>query len=938
MADFDFNNIFGNNNTDISNILFDENQLYLIRDQFQKEVINPLFDQYKSFYKKIEDKISENSNNNSYIKKSSDIIDIENYKKNRNIDKRLDDIINPFFSKMENFYDKLGQSLYYYDFKKILPDINFTNLNDKIQKKISDIENNLNSEDLKESVEPLSQKRKTSKLKARSIPMVEDISEEITKQIEPVEDKKASEITKQIEPVEDKTLTEDNKNFTVNDFSEELTNNITVLIEETASNKTLLEKINDSMFSIKSFTSTYFSIFDKVMADYLPDLVKNDNVSGKIGAEQKKIGDEIPEVSLSEKTINYLKDIFIGFNISDKKEELVGDTNLTDKIQEEGGFWSNLLYKIGGILLAGGLLMSAIGPLWDNMFKPWLEDKLGIKIKSFDDILGKFSKIWDGMEKWLTLGGVGGVGFGLKMQGQVFETIGDIIEKSIGSIFGKVGGEAFGEGAGKLASFFPKIGAKLFGGLSKTLLKAIPFVGSLFSFYFAKQDYDSGDYVSMGFNIVSGLANLIPGYGIFLSLGLDVLNGMLEFNTGDAKTMEEKQGMKIDFLGKMVEFIQEIPLVGGLIKWGKGFYALGQGNWKEALDYLTETPFLGPFPAILQAMVNSGTFGGDGSESFSWDKFNDELKKSMFRWMCSFIPKVGGMRKSVANWLGITYDDNTGDLKIDENALSVTEQLNQEVVSDAQKQARQRLEQVKGSKKPNIFSQKNLDEIQKNIDDAQAEKEKLEQELKSVLSNRIGPSIPFLDKKSRDERISDAMLEPANNLKGHQERELKQALDIANSNLKEYRILKQKQLEAQFDENAQIEEKKADDFFDSSNNSFSDISNISEGKYYYNPQNNTRTYLNQDDDVYALKRGGIIEENINKQLGEFTNILLAGLRELKDNSNGGSYINTPVNNISVSNSSNNQSSDYGGYTTGKRDPIFDLRSDWWRSSTTERIA
>jgi hypothetical protein len=134
------------------------------------------------------------------------------------------------------------------------------------------------------------------------------------------------------------------------------------------------------------------------------------------------------------------------------------------------------------------------------------------------------------------------------------------------------------------------------------------------------------------------------------------------------------------------------------------------------------------------------------------------------------------------------------------------------------------------------------------------------------------------------------------------------------------------------------QEKKADDFFDSSNNSFSDISNISEGKYYYNPQNNTRTYLNQDDDVYALKRGGIIEENINKQLGEFTNILLAGLKELKENSNEGSYINTPVNNISVSNSSNNESPDYGGYTTGKRDPIFDLRSDWWRSSTIERIA
>ena len=667
------------------------------------------------------------------------------------------------------------------------------------------------------------------------------------------------------------------------------------------------------MFSIKSFTSTYFSIFDKVMADYLPDLVKNDNVSGKIGVEQKKIGDEIPEVSLSEKTINYLKDIFIGFNISDKKEELVGDTNLTDKIQEEGGFWSNLLYKIGGILLAGGLLMSAIGPLWDNMFKPWLEDKLGMKIKSFDDILGKFSKIWDGMEKWLTLGGVGGVGFGLKIQGKIFETIGDIIEKSIGSIFGKVGGEAFGEGAGKLASFFPKIGAKLFGGLSKTLLKAIPFVGSLFSFYFAKQDYDSGDYVSMGFNIVSGLANLIPGYGIFLSLGLDVLNGMLEFNTGDAKTMEEKQGMKIDFLGKMVEFIQEIPLVGGLIKWGKGIYALCQGNWKEALDYLTETPFLGPFPAILQALVNSNAFGTEEGESFSWGNFQDQLRKSMFRWVLSFVPKIGGLRGSIAKWYGLEYDDNTGDIKVNDNID----------FSDDNKSIENRT--IQNSAKP-------LD----------PNKVKYDEDREKLLLSKVEDARKNLEeKKKKYDDIAKANGEgwfssADSDQKEYEAREdwdtAQTSLTILNNNLNKLRKLKPKQ------ESKPMVDQKADDFFDSSNNSFSDISNISEGKYYYNPQNNTRTYLNQDDDVYALKRGGIIEENINKQLGEFTNILLAGLKELKENSSAGSYINTPVNNISVSNSSNNQSSDYGGYTTGKRDPIFDLRSDWWRSSTTERIA
>jgi hypothetical protein len=132
------------------------------------------------------------------------------------------------------------------------------------------------------------------------------------------------------------------------------------------------------------------------------------------------------------------------------------------------------------------------------------------------------------------------------------------------------------------------------------------------------------------------------------------------------------------------------------------------------------------------------------------------------------------------------------------------------------------------------------------------------------------------------------------------------------------------------------QQQKADDFFESPNNLFSDISNMAEGKYYYNPQNNTRTYLNQNDQVYAMQRGGIIEENINKQLGEFTNILLAGLRELKDNSSSGSFVNNPVNNINVSSVNNNDSGE--SYTSGKRDPIYDLRTDWWKYSTIERIA
>ena len=917
MAEFDFNNIFGNDSTDISKILFDENQVSIIRDQFQKDIINPLFLKYRDLSEKLQDKIVENINNKSFIDESSDILGIKKYKKTREINKKLDDIVNPFISKISNYYDQVGKNLEDFSNFKFLPNIDFTGLNEKLKEKFSKIENNIDEVEIE-----IPKKRNRSKLKERSTPPLEFISDTIENYIPPqmVEPKK--EIELQPSPPQIIEPKKEIESFTLKNFRDEFFNNITILIKEIPSIRETIEKLNVGVFSIKSFVS-----------EYIPKLQTNISDGADTGGEQKTIGEKTKEIDLSEKTLKYLKDIFLSFPVDDKKDDIKMDTNSAiQKYQEEGGFWANLLKNIGGALLGAGVLMSTIGPLWDNLIKPYLEDMLGSKIKNFDELLGKFSKIWEGMEKWLTLGGTGGIGFALKIQGKVFETIADILEHSIGGIFGKVGGEALGKGTGEVAALLPKIGAKLFGGLSKIALKAIPYVGSLFSFYFAKQDYDEGDYVGMGLNIVSGLASLVPGFGIPLSIGIDVLNAMLEYNAGGEETMEGKQNAKINYLTKIYDFIREIPLIGGLIKWGEGFFALGQGDWRKAVDLLTETPFLGPLPGILQALLNSGAFGGDGSESFSWDKFNDEMKKSMFRWICSFVPKLGGMRGAVAKWMGVSYDDNTGDIQIDENALSVTEKLNQEVKSDEQVIAEQRLEKAKSdTDKPIVKDaekiQKAIDEYQKQIEQFQTEKKQIEEELKTVLEDRIGPSIPLIHKKSREERIEEAKLEPANLSKSHNERELKQKLSSVNTELERIALEQQKFKD--------ITIEKADDLFDSPNNLFSNVSNISEGKYYYNPENNTKTYLNQNDQVYAMQRGGIIEESINKQLGEFTNVLLAGLREFKETSSG-AFVNNPVNNINLSNiSSNNGASD--NYTSGKRDPIYDLRMEWWKNSTLERV-
>ena len=1007
MADFDFNNIFGNN-TDTSNILFDENQLSIIRDQFQKEIVTPLFQKYKNLYNKIENNITENINNKSFIDKSSDPIGLKTYKKNRNIDKKLDDITNPFLLKLENYYSELSKGLDSPSIFNFLPNINFTDLNDKIQKKVSDIENKLNIIDVN-NTEEIIKKRKPSKLKSRSIPIdIDNISQDITDKLEPVKDKdiikelepvKDKDIIKELEPVKDKDVFENiepvkdkdvfenlepvkdkdiikeleplNNNFTVKDFSEDFSDNITVLIEETSLNRTILEKINDSIFSIKAFTSTYFSMFDKILVDMLPKTNGNDYSSNNIGLEQKKIGEETPEVSLSEKTLNKFKYMFSDLFISDTFKELFNGLNinnlkdLMDSNVEKNDM--SLMGKIAALLLGAGLLMTLAGPVWDKFIKPWLEEKFGGTFKNFDELLGKYEKSFEASSKWLVTGGLG-------LTGKIFETAGkrlddlatlfktidigvqkiftnfDEIVKAVkigataaidvaksssiaikaattaASIGGKtssvVSGAvdsagSFGDDAvkatatvleegvekkgssiiGKVAAFFPNLGSKIFGTSGKAILKALPFVGSAFNLGYAWSDYEKGDYVSMTLNLGAAIAGLFPGVGTVVSIGLDVLNAFIDYNAKG--TTVEDRNINKGFLFETL--VKKIPLVSSLMGLVEGFGFLYDGNYSEASKKFERVPmfgFLAGFTKNLYESIN--VTSADGSvKMFDFSKFKKDMAGVMKKQLLAFVPDVFGFRQKVAEYLGITdylTDTPEGELTKEESETRRQKTGDETVLKQ---------EEYK-DKAADITSKKEWEE-------------KFAEEEKTLISTLETEKNQF----EKDNRELEYLKKNRNDLNGFDE--------VVKDSEARY-----KAAEEQLKTLQSTKIKKADDMFDSPNNLFSDISNVSEGKYYYNPQNNTKTYLNPSDDVYALKRGGIIEENINKQLGEFTNVLLAGLRELKENTTGGSYLNNPINNITVSSVNGGDSND--SYTSGKRDPIFDLRSDWWKSSTMERIS
>jgi hypothetical protein len=764
MADFDFNNIFGNN-TDTSNILFDENQLSIIRDQFQKEIVTPLFQKYKNLYDKIEDKISENSNNKSFIDKSSDPIGIKDYKKSKNINKKLDDIANPFLVKLENYYSELSKNLDNPSIFNFLPNINFTNLNDKIQKKVSDIENKLNINIDENSLEETPKKTKSSKLKSRSAPVDFDINRDINEKIEPVKSKelfkslepvKDKNLTEKIEPVKDKNLTEKiepvkDKNltekiepvkdeiFTVKDFSDEFTDNIIVLIEETVINRTLLEKINDSIFNVKSFTSTYFSMFDKILSDALPNLNENNIGATSTGLEQKKIGDSIPEISLSEKTITQFKTIFSDLFVSDMFKGLFSSFNIDDlkeklnpfSEQNKSSWLDSLLGGISTLLLGAGAIMLFMGPVWDEFIKPWLEEKLGVKLYNFDEILGKFEQSFDGISKWLITSGLYLKGVIFESLGKAFTLLGNVIENfdilvkksftylddvikgakagagAVGEAakFGSgaikagadvakagavTGGEAVGKGAlelteiavekesgtiiGKGAAFLPKVAGKIFGGVGKTILKAIPFVGSALSLYFAYDDFEKGDYTSMSLNLGSALIGLIPGFGTAISFGLDIFNAMLDWNT-TGSTQEERNTNKTalfaDWGNKLTGLIKKVPFFETFVHLGEALDALiNGGDYGTAFQKLDRIPGLGLVTGFMKSLFDSTNVKTqDGSvKTFDTGAFQKRMKRLFAKQFLSLVPSAFGFREKVAGWLGLTDDLESND-KFDESQI-----------------------------------------------------------------------------------------------------------------------------------------------------------------------------------------------------------------------------------------------------------------------------
>ena len=167
--------------------------------------------------------------------------------------------------------------------------------------------------------------------------------------------------------------------------------------------------------------------------------------------------------------------------------------------------------------------------------------------------------------------------------------------------------------------------------LGTKVLRKIPIIGTILAFMDAWTRFQDNDYVGGTIAILSGLVSLIdlvaPGVGSTLSIGLDVLNSVLDL-AATGKTPKERNAQKLRILdqwaGKITEMLLKIPFISNFAKMGQGIGDIIAGRYKEGLLNMAYTlPFFGTFLGMMGLPKNKE----EASEDIS--SIADKMNKAM---------------------------------------------------------------------------------------------------------------------------------------------------------------------------------------------------------------------------------------------------------------------------------------------------------------------
>ena len=170
----------------------------------------------------------------------------------------------------------------------------------------------------------------------------------------------------------------------------------------------------------------------------------------------------------------------------------------------------------------------------------------------------------------------------------------------IGSVFG------MGAGAGTAAGLLSKIGPIIFKPL-KLVLKRLPIIGSLFSFYEAYENFKKGgvDNILLGLlDVAAGFAYAFPGVGTAIGLGIDVLSYFINKRVEEHKV----EGGDTSWLGsmydKVIDYLSETDQIKWMVQLSDLFSVLWDdpGNLDNWYNFFTHIGGLGT--GLIDMLMN----------------------------------------------------------------------------------------------------------------------------------------------------------------------------------------------------------------------------------------------------------------------------------------------------------------------------------------------
>lgn len=360
------------------------------------------------------------------------------------------------------------------------------------------------------------------------------------------------------------------------------------------------------------------------------------------------------------------------------------------KKEKEEGIFSKLAKYLPAVGLAlgalGGLLSSLMsgkfGEFWEKIkagdFSGAFDKAKQILYQTFSPILkslpiiGPILSIIDGVEDFQKGNAIGG----LKnlVQGVIGLLPLPIAAKSaiIGAVEmlgtwmeGKYGKETIPPGSGMDVM---AVALKSVGKVLGKVIKRLPLIGSLFSFYEAYQAFQAGGPAGITkgiLNLASGVANLVPGYGTAIAIGLDILSAFI-FEEKE-EVVDGKKVKKVstrDWFKKTIDFITNSFPLKNLIMFGEGIGDIINGDYREGFTKMADSiPVFSFFMDMARALGSESVKAQQKGGSMM--DFLESIVNSILIAVVKMLPESFGIRYAAQKLLGVDAGVNKPQKVID---------------------------------------------------------------------------------------------------------------------------------------------------------------------------------------------------------------------------------------------------------------------------------